>query len=71
MMNMSMRSKHGDEAAFATREFLALMRRYGMNLLLRDHSFKAPLHAKQQRANQEPEYLMKLLKIETSLSLRS
>lgn len=62
-VNLSMRGKHGDEAAFATREFLALVRRYAVNMLLRDQSFKAPVHVKQQRAAKESEYLMKLLKL--------
>lgn len=63
MMNMSMRGKSADDAALSVREFIALVRRYSAGLLLRDQTFMAPLHVKQQRAAREPEYLMKLLKL--------
>lgn len=66
MMNISMRGRSGDDAALAAREFIALIRRYAANVLLRDQSFTAPLHVKQQRAAKESDYLMKLLKLSFS-----
>lgn len=63
MLNMSLRGKHRDEIAFAAREFLALIRRHAVGLLLRDHTNPAALYARMQRAAQDPEYRMKLLRL--------
>lgn len=63
MMNLSMRGKHGDEAAFAAREFFAVLRGYALNLLVKDQSFKAPISAKQSLASKNDEYLMKVLRL--------
>lgn len=61
MMNLSMRRKHSGETALATREFLAMIRRYAIELLLRDQTLKAPLHIKQQNAAKDVNYLMRVL----------